>query len=120
MKGWLAFAVQKITELTTLARALNDGRDGVRDALAAASAAIASRRTSPKIHDPAVKRPRGRPRSGHAPGGSRLSEKRRGDQRAKLNLPAYPTTTIGSFPQTQEIGKARADYSQGEHRQPGL
>jgi 5-methyltetrahydropteroyltriglutamate--homocysteine methyltransferase len=112
VKSWLAFAVQKITELKTLARALNDGRDAARDALAAASAAIASRRTSPKINNPAIKARA----ANHDPAiAMRQSpmEKRRGDQRAKLNLPAYPTTTIGSFPQTQEIRKARADYSRG-------
>jgi 5-methyltetrahydropteroyltriglutamate--homocysteine methyltransferase len=112
VKGWLAFAVQKITELKTLARALNDGRDGARDALNAASAAIASRRTSPKINNPAIKA-RAADRDPAIARRQSPLEKRRGDQRMKLNLPAYPTTTIGSFPQTPEIRKARADYSRG-------
>ena len=112
VKGWLAFAVQKIAELKILARALNQGRDGVREALDAASAAVASRKTSPKINDPATKA-RAADRD---PGVARRAssfETRRGGQRTKLNLPAYPTTTIGSFPQTAEIRKARADYGKG-------
>jgi 5-methyltetrahydropteroyltriglutamate--homocysteine methyltransferase len=112
VKGWLAFAVQKITELKTLARALNDGRDGARDALKAASAAIASRRTSPKINNPAIKA-RAANRDPAIARRQSPMEKRRGDQRARLHLPAYPTTTIGSFPQTPEIRKARADFSRG-------
>jgi 5-methyltetrahydropteroyltriglutamate--homocysteine methyltransferase len=112
VKGWLAFAVQKIAELKILARALNEGRDGVQQALDAASAAVASRKTSPKINDPATKA-RAADRD---PGVARRAssfEVRRGGQRTKLNLPAYPTTTIGSFPQTAEIRKARADYGKG-------
>jgi 5-methyltetrahydropteroyltriglutamate--homocysteine methyltransferase len=112
VKSWLAFAVQKITELKTLARALNDGRDAVRDVLDAASAAVASRRTSPKINNQAVKT---RAANRDPAVFRRLSpfETRRGGQHAKLNLPAYPTTTIGSFPQTPEVRKARADYGKG-------
>jgi 5-methyltetrahydropteroyltriglutamate--homocysteine methyltransferase len=112
VKGWLAFAVQKIAELKILARALNEGRSCVREALDAASAAVASRKTSPKINDPATKA-RAADRD---PGVARRAssfETRRGGQRTKLNLPAYPTTTIGSFPQTAEIRKARADYGKG-------
>jgi 5-methyltetrahydropteroyltriglutamate--homocysteine methyltransferase len=55
VRSWLSFAVQKVAELVVLARALNEGRDGVRAALDAASTVIASRRTSPKINNPAVK-----------------------------------------------------------------
>ena len=54
VKGWLAFAVQKITEVKTLARALNNGRDSVRTP-STLRAAVASRQTSPKINDPAIK-----------------------------------------------------------------
>src|SRR5262249_16216634 len=50
VKRWLAFAVQKVEELATLGRALNEGRDAVRDSLAASAHAAASRKTSPKIH----------------------------------------------------------------------
>ena len=55
VRSWLAFAVQKVAELVVLAQALNEGRDSVRGALDAASAVIASRRTSPRINNPEVK-----------------------------------------------------------------
>jgi 5-methyltetrahydropteroyltriglutamate--homocysteine methyltransferase len=112
VKSWLAFTVQKIAELVVLARALNRGRESVRAALDAASVAIRSRRTSTKINDPAVK---ARAAINDASLGHRISTFaiRRQIQRKKLNLPPYPTTTIGSFPQTPEIRKARADYDRG-------
>jgi 5-methyltetrahydropteroyltriglutamate--homocysteine methyltransferase len=112
VKTWLAFAVQKVAELAVLAKALNDGRDSVADALAAASAAVGSRRTSPKINNPAVQARTAATDPALARRASAF-EARRPVQHAKLNLPAYPTTTIGSFPQTPEIRKARADHSKG-------
>ncbi len=112
VKDWLAFAVQKVAELAVLAQALNEGRDKLRTTLDAASAAVASRRTAAKINDPAVK---ARAAKSDARLASRTSpfETRRQIQRVKLGLPDYPTTTIGSFPQTQEVRKARADHDKG-------
>jgi 5-methyltetrahydropteroyltriglutamate--homocysteine methyltransferase len=109
VRGWLAFAVQKVAELAVLAKALNEGRSSVKTALDAAAAITASRRTSPKINDPAVK---ALITANDASLSRRRSpfEARRSVQRAKLKLPPYPTTTIGSFPQTPEVRKARADY----------
>jgi hypothetical protein len=109
VKDWLAFAVQKVAELAVLARALNDGRASVRQALDAASASVGSRRTSGKINDPAVKA-RTEAADPSLTRRSSAFEIRRKIQRDKLNLPPYPTTTIGSFPQTPEIRKARADH----------
>jgi 5-methyltetrahydropteroyltriglutamate--homocysteine methyltransferase len=112
VRRWLSFAVQKVAELAVLARALNEGRDAVRAELDVAAAAAASRRISPKIHNPAVQARI----TADDPSLSRRTspfEVRRSIQRAKLKLPPYPTTTIGSFPQTAEIRKARADY--GKH-----
>ncbi|MBB2200946.1 5-methyltetrahydropteroyltriglutamate--homocysteine S-methyltransferase [Gluconacetobacter tumulisoli] len=113
VKSWLAFAVQKVAELAVLARALNEGRDSVRDILDASSAAVASRRVSAKINDPAVQ---ARVTQADATLVNRASalDARRACQRAKLNLPAYPTTTIGSFPQTPDIRKARAEHARGD------
>jgi 5-methyltetrahydropteroyltriglutamate--homocysteine methyltransferase len=109
VRSWLSFAVQKVAELVVLARALNEGRDSVRASLDAASAVIASRRTSPRINNPAVK---ARFAAFDPSLSRRVSgfEIRRQVQRGKLKLPPYPTTTIGSFPQTPEVRKARADY----------
>jgi 5-methyltetrahydropteroyltriglutamate--homocysteine methyltransferase len=112
IKNWLAFAVQKVVELAVLAQALNKGRDSVRAILDGASAAIAARRASTKINDTAVK---ARAAASDASLVRRTSayEARRQVQRKKLKLPPYPTTTIGSFPQTAEIRRARADFGKG-------
>ena len=109
---WLAFAVQKIEELATLKRALNDGRDSVAEALAVSASAAASRASSPRIHDAAIARriagvtPAMRRRTPYAD--------RVATQAGALGLPPFPTTTIGSFPQTSEVRKARAAHNRGE------
>jgi len=118
IRSWLAFAKQKLAEVTVLARAINEGRDAVAAELRANAAAIASRRASPRVHNPAVKAAvarieaalgrRKRPYAERAP-----------KQAARLNLPLYPTTTIGSFPQTAEIRNARSQYKAGELDQAG-
>ena len=112
LKSWLAFALQKLDELQLLAKALNDGRDSVKDALAANHAAIEARRRSPRVHNPVVQAAvatltldLGRRHSAY--------EQRAARQSALLKLPAYPTTTIGSFPQTAEIRHARSEFKAG-------
>ncbi|REE90746.1 5-methyltetrahydropteroyltriglutamate--homocysteine S-methyltransferase [Cupriavidus plantarum] len=112
VKSWLAFALQKLDELQILAGALRDGRDSVAAALAANRAAIDARRQSPRVNNPAVKAAvaridaalgkRQRPYADRAP-----------KQAAHLKLPLYPTTTIGSFPQTAAIRHARSQYKAG-------
>ncbi|NYI01428.1 5-methyltetrahydropteroyltriglutamate--homocysteine S-methyltransferase [Cupriavidus plantarum] len=112
VKSWLAFALQKLDELQVLAGALRDGRDSVAAALAANRAAIDARRQSPRVNNPAVKAAvaridaalgkRQRPYADRAP-----------KQAAHLKLPLYPTTTIGSFPQTAAIRHARSQYKAG-------
>jgi 5-methyltetrahydropteroyltriglutamate--homocysteine methyltransferase len=112
IKTWLAFAVQKIAELAALAKALNEGRESVRAILDGASAAVASRRISARINDPAVRARAAQTEPALARRASPFPA-RRVLQHQKLGLPAYPTTTIGSFPQTPEIRKARADHAKG-------
>jgi 5-methyltetrahydropteroyltriglutamate--homocysteine methyltransferase len=107
VRAWLAFAVQKIEELALLAKALNDGAESVASALAASSEAAGSRRSSPKIHDPAVTARLARTTDAMAARASTFAE-RRPVQHARLGLPPYPTTTIGSFPQTEAVRQARA------------
>ena len=113
IKSWLAFALQKLDEVTVLAAALNHGRAAVADALAANAAAIESRRASPRVHNPSVKAAVSRI---DAALGRRASAypQRAAKQSTILNLPAYPTTTIGSFPQTGEIRVARSQFRSGE------
>ena len=113
IRSWLAFALQKLDELKIIAKALNDGRESVRAALAENQPAIQSRRTSPRVHNPAVKDAIAKI---DAALGRRASAypQRAARQSALLNLPAYPTTTIGSFPQTAEIRQARSQFKSGE------
>ena len=112
VRQWLAFAVQKIEELAILKRALNQGRDSVADALADSSAAAAQRKISPLIHNPEVAArvaavtPDMRER--RSPYAVRAAV-----QAGALQLPAYPTTTIGSFPQTGKVRHARAEHGRG-------
>ncbi len=113
IRSWLAFALQKLDELKVLAAALNQGRAVVQAELADNRAAIAARRASPRVHNPAVKVVI----AGITPVlGQRQSPYavRARKQAALLNLPAYPTTTIGSFPQTAEIRQARSRFKAGE------
>ncbi|WP_338662392.1 5-methyltetrahydropteroyltriglutamate--homocysteine S-methyltransferase [Pararoseomonas sp. SCSIO 73927] len=112
VRSWLAFAVQKLEELATLAGALNGGRESVAGALAASSAAAAARKTSPKIHDDAVAARLKAVDAAMARRGMGFAERRRLQVEA-LGLPAFPTTTIGSFPQTEEVRKARAAHGKG-------
>ena len=112
LKQWLAFAVQKIEELDLLRRALANGRESVAAELATAARATEARKTAARIHDRAVSEriaaltPDMRERrAGHA--------ERVKTQSEVLNLPLFPTTTIGSFPQTGAVRKARAEYNRG-------
>ena len=113
VKSWLAFAAQKQDELATLARALAEGRSAVLARLKAASEAAAARVASLKVHDPLVE--------GRVAGINEAMKTRASDfaarsriQHERLGLPAFPTTTIGSFPQTAEVRKARAAHAKGE------
>ncbi len=113
VQSWLAFALQKLDELRLLGRALRDGRDAVGAELAANQAALAARRASPRVHSAAVQAAvaaitdgMGRRRSPYASRAAR--------QAALLRLPAYPTTTIGSFPQTAQIRQARSAFKAGQ------
>ncbi|MGE0801193.1 MAG: 5-methyltetrahydropteroyltriglutamate--homocysteine S-methyltransferase [Lautropia sp.] len=118
VRSWLAFARQKLAELSVLATALNRGREAVAAELAENDAAIRSRTTSTRVHNPAVKAAIAQL---DAALGRRKSDytSRAKQQAALLNLPAWPTTTIGSFPQTAEIRQARSRYKAGELDQAG-
>lgn len=113
IKSWLAFAIQKLEELRVLAAALNQGRRAVTVELEANRTAIASRRTSPRVSNPAVKQALAAisPALGQRKNPYPVRAKK---QAALLKLPLYPTTTIGSFPQTAEIRQARRQFKAGE------
>ena len=113
LKGWMAFAKQKLREVSILARAVNGGRAAVVDELAASRVAVEGRARSTRIHNRAVAERvakidnnmlrRRQPFAG-----------RREAQRRRLALPLLPTTTIGSFPQTAKVRKARAAMKKGQ------
>lgn len=113
VKTWLAFAKQKLAELEVLGKAINQGRDAVKAELAANQAAVDSRDASERVHNPAVA---AQVAKITADLGKRTSPyvERIAKQAKILNLPLYPTTTIGSFPQTGDIRKARLAFKKGE------
>ncbi|HEB78807.1 MAG TPA: 5-methyltetrahydropteroyltriglutamate--homocysteine S-methyltransferase [Methylothermaceae bacterium] len=113
LKSWLAFAVQKIEEVVILKRALMEGRETVAAELETSRKALASRRSSRRVTDPAVRQRL----AAIDPSMDRRHSPypiRRRAQRARLNLPLLPTTTIGSFPQTPEIRRTRRAFKNGE------
>jgi 5-methyltetrahydropteroyltriglutamate--homocysteine methyltransferase len=111
LEGWLAFAEEKLHEVTTLAKLLEGGAPS--DVLAENEAAIRSRRHSSRIHNDAVKTRSRSVQESDLQRSSPYSERSR-KQRARLVLPPLPTTTIGSFPQTEQVRAARARWKRGE------
>ncbi len=113
LRSWLSFAVQKLDELAWLAADL-DGKatPEITQALESQRAALKAREQSTRIHSKVV--------------ATRLDEAaslalertpfadRVNSQRAKLGLPEFPTTTIGSFPQTAEIRALRRKWRNGD------
>ena len=113
LRGWLAFARQKLEEVVAVTRALNEGEEAVLEELRASRRAVQSRFVSERVHRPHVKARAAqitddmmRRRSPYP--------KRRARQHARLRLPLLPTTTIGSFPQTTEVRKARWEFRNGQ------
>ncbi|MEQ1837287.1 MAG: 5-methyltetrahydropteroyltriglutamate--homocysteine S-methyltransferase [Candidatus Nitrotoga sp.] len=113
LKSWLAFATQKLAEIATLARGVTLGKEAIATQLTQTNAALESRVFSPKVHDPAI-RHRVAALTPHDAQRQSPFAVRIATQQARFNLPAFPTTTIGSFPQTANIRAARADYKKGQ------
>lgn len=112
VKSWFAFALQKCSELGLLRTALNEPDEKHQIGLVDYSAPIRARYGSSQVHNPQVK--------------ARLEKITAADsqrqkpyatraklQRARFNLPSWPTTTVGSFPQTSEIRCLRLDFKRG-------
>ncbi|QIL79655.1 5-methyltetrahydropteroyltriglutamate--homocysteine S-methyltransferase [Diaphorobacter sp. HDW4A] len=112
VKSWLAFALQKLDELRVLGKALSQGRSSVKDALDANKIALDVRRSSPRVNHPKVQEAVAKidAQLGQRENAYKL---RAPKQAALLNLPTFPTTTIGSFPQTPEIRQARSQFKAG-------
>jgi 5-methyltetrahydropteroyltriglutamate--homocysteine methyltransferase len=113
LKPWLAFATQKLDELVILTCALNDGTETQAVALKNSREAVRSRHESARICQPAVQ---ARVATVTDDMSQRQSSyvKRTAQQRAWLKLPLFPTTTIGSFPQTTDIRQTRRAFKNGD------
>ena len=112
VRRWLAFARQKLDECAVLARGLTSGAAAVAGELAANRAALHARATSTITNDPAVRARAGSVTDADTHRASPYGE-RAPAQRQALRLPALPTTTIGSFPQTGELRGLRARLRRG-------
>jgi 5-methyltetrahydropteroyltriglutamate--homocysteine methyltransferase len=112
LRSWMAFARQKVSEVATLARGLEAGRETIAAELEANRAALESRRSSRRTQDAEVRQRVSALTPDDASRESPFPE-RRDAQRERLSLPLFPTTTIGSFPQTAEVRSARADLREG-------
>ncbi len=108
IKSWLAFATQKLREISALAIGINKGEKAIAFELAMSDSAHDSRKASKKIHFPAVKERLKSVTSDMASRNSPYSIRK--NHQKSLKLPLLPTTTIGSFPQTTKIREIRRDF----------
>ena len=114
LRGWLAFARQKLDELESLRQlTVAEPTPAAEAALAASTRAAVARADSPRTSNPAVRRRTAALReedfARESPFAQRVPQ-----QRARLGLPRFPTTTIGSFPQTRDIRRLRSRHRRGE------
>ncbi|MGO2139001.1 MAG: 5-methyltetrahydropteroyltriglutamate--homocysteine S-methyltransferase [Leucobacter sp.] len=109
LKSWLAFADQKVEQVAVLAKGL--AGESIEQDLAEVDRVLADRDAAPGVH---VDEIRARVAAAGEPDRNRVTEGERRDAQRTLNIPQLATTTIGSFPQTPEIRKARASFVRGE------
>lgn len=112
VKSWFAFALQKCEELALLTKTLNQPTAENIAALETYSSPIRARRTSSRVNNTQVAQ---RLAAINAKDTERTRPyvERAELQRQRFNLPLWPTTTIGSFPQTSEIRSLRLDFKKG-------
>ena len=113
IRPWLAFATQKLAEVATIARGLDEGEGAIAEALEVSDAALRTRRDSARVHrtDVAARLLGATPEMERRPAPHAA---RRARKRQRLPLPAFPTTTIGSLPQTSGVRRTRAALARGE------
>ncbi|KAJ5812182.1 cobalamin-independent methionine synthase [Penicillium riverlandense] len=113
IRDWFSFAVEKLSEVVVIAKAVTEGPAAVKEQLEANAKSVQSRASSKRTNDPAVKaRQEGVTPEMHnrkSPFATRIAE-----QKKSIKLPLFPTTTIGSFPQTKEIRIQRNKFTKGE------
>jgi 5-methyltetrahydropteroyltriglutamate--homocysteine methyltransferase len=115
IRSWMAFAKQKLEEISILSRGM-EGRAGIEKELAENAHAMKSRHASTRIHQASVKRSMAAIDDTMLHRRSSYPERHR-EQVKFLSLPKFPTTTIGSFPQTAEVRKMRSAYRNGKIHQ---
>ena len=114
MRSWMAFAVQKVGEVATLAKGLADGREAIADVLDANDRALDSRRESRRTRNAEVRARIASLDEEHDRRDSPFEERRQA-QRSRIDMPElFPSTTIGSYPQTDEIRQTRKKLRKGE------
>jgi 5-methyltetrahydropteroyltriglutamate--homocysteine methyltransferase len=113
LRSWLSFAQQKLVEMVTLQKAIEHGRQYVLKELDENERIFKTRKESRKVFIQSV---RDRLNNVSSSDYSRKNpfKIRQKLQREKLKLPSFPTTTIGSFPQTPDVRAARAKFKSGE------
>ncbi|PYH93725.1 cobalamin-independent methionine synthase [Aspergillus ellipticus CBS 707.79] len=113
VRDWFSFAVQKLDEVVVIAKAVTEGPAAVREQLEANAKSVQARASSKRTNDPAVKARQAavteEQHNRKSPFPVRIAE-----QSKTINLPLFPTTTIGSFPQTKEIRIQRNKFTKGE------
>lgn len=113
VKDWFSFAVEKTHELAVIAKAVTEGPAAVRDQLEANAKSTQARASSKLTNDAKVKDRQSKLSDDmfnrQSPFPTRIDQ-----QQKSLSLPLYPTTTIGSFPQTKEIRIQRNRFTKGE------
>ncbi|KAH6850078.1 cobalamin-independent synthase [Chaetomium sp. MPI-CAGE-AT-0009] len=109
---WFSFASEKVKEVAILAKAVTDA-GAVSAELEANAAAMKARAESSRTNDPKVKERQSQVTEAMH---NRKTEfdNRYAQQKKHLSLPLFPTTTIGSFPQTSEIRVQRNKFTKGE------
>jgi len=113
VKEWLAFGKQKLQEVAALTRALNEGESAVAEFFEASRDALERRHSSPRVTNHEVQQRLAAVTDEMTHRATPFPERIK-LQQARLKLPPLPATTIGSFPQTREVRRLRADLKKGE------
>jgi 5-methyltetrahydropteroyltriglutamate--homocysteine methyltransferase len=111
IRSWMSFAEEKVKEIAVLTAILNGKEDG-KQILAENAAVLQSKKVSSRVNNPQVREKVAAIKDADFDRKSSFAS-RQPLQRAAFNLPLFPTTTIGSFPQTKEVREARAQLKRG-------
>ena len=113
VRDWFSFAVEKASEVALIAKAVTEGPASVRSQLEANASSMQSRATSKRTNNPEVKKRQEQiteeMHKRKSPFPTRYEQ-----QKEYLKLPLFPTTSIGSFPQTKDIRVHRNKFTKGE------